>query len=83
MTLSELAQSWKHENHGLTMLDANGNDKTPPCRRCQLEKWAKEKAKEWGEVDSYPFSVSVAKDICVDFSDEIKKMLGVPEEEQR
>lgn len=51
MTLWELAQSWQHEGHGWTILDGSGNDKTPPCRRCQLEQWAREKAKEWPFLD--------------------------------
>lgn len=49
MTLWQLAQSWGHSGHGWTILDGRGNDKTPPCHRCQLEQWAREKAKFWDD----------------------------------
>jgi len=75
MTLWELAQGLR------AMGKAWGSSDRANCYYIcadRVEQWAREKAKEWKEVTSYKFSVSVARDICMDFTEEICHMLGVP-----
>jgi len=76
MTLWELAESWEHDfSHGF-----GAPRHCEDCRRCQLERWAREKSAACDKVHGFPFESQHAKEISIDFGNFIKAMLGVPEE---
>jgi len=67
VTLWELAQSWEHQ-HWMY----KGTQVTHSCHRCQLEQWAREKAKELTKYENE------GHDSCGLMS--AISSLGVPEE---
>ena len=73
MTLWELAQGWQHEYRAESSASAFHHD-PDACRRCQVEQWAREKAKEWNQRARVVMTEEGARAfICVGD-------LGVPEE---
>jgi len=77
-TLWELAQEWPHENEPITnFIEGRVSREVvhlPSCHRCQLEQWARQKAKEYGD------SFEIAEEGLFIPLHRIESDLGVPEE---
>lgn len=72
MTLWELAQSWEHDNTGTVFEPLHAPE---ICRRCQIEQWARERAKHHRALRDQGPSPAAHAIFLAD--------LGVPEESSK